>query len=99
MELEEKYKVENLNLPNKLGKFRKIHSILTYKMENNRIGCINKDENAIRNMELISKFSIEGKGRPKKIIKGSNLTNNANVKSNHVSNDTIVGILEIDLNH
>jgi hypothetical protein len=107
-ELEEKYKAENLNLPYKLGKMRKmkkIHSILTYKMENNRIGCINRDENAIRNMELISKFFIEGKGRPeifsrpKNIIKGSNLTNNANVKSNHVSNDTIGGIPVVDSNH
>jgi hypothetical protein len=32
-------------------------------------------------------------GQPEKIIKGSNLTNNANVKSNHESNDTIAGIL------
>ena len=105
LKLEERYKVENLNLPDKLKKMRKIHSILTYKMENNRIGCINRDENAIRNMEVISKFFIEGKGRPeifsrpKNIIKGSNLTNNANVKSNHVSNDTIMGIPVVDSNH
>lgn len=41
---------ENLYLKNT----GKIHSVLTYKMENGRLGCINRDRNAVLNMEEIT---------------------------------------------
>ena len=34
-------------------------------MENNKIMCINKNDDTIINMKLISKFFIEGEGQPK----------------------------------
>lgn len=34
-------------------KTRSLHSVLTYKMENNVMGCINRDKNACMNMRLI----------------------------------------------
>ena len=45
---------ENLILPsNKTGKNYKMHSILTYKMENNRLGCINRDKNGCYNIKKL----------------------------------------------
>jgi hypothetical protein len=41
---------ENLYLPDANGIIQKLHSVLTYKMENGQIGCINRDENAVNNM-------------------------------------------------
>ena len=48
------YKTEkrckNMYLPDKKGTERKIHSILRYQTESKRMGCINRDENAVNNM-------------------------------------------------
>ena len=41
---------ENLYLPDLKGKSRKLHSVLTYKMENGQIGYINRDENVVNNI-------------------------------------------------
>ena len=57
-------KNENIYLPDKLKNLRKIHSILTYKMENNRKGCINRDNNAVRNMIKITSQFLINKERP-----------------------------------
>ena len=54
----------NLWLPDKKNKSRKIHSVLTYQMENNRLGCINRDLNAVNNMVTIVKYLIKNKNRP-----------------------------------
>ncbi|AYV80427.1 MAG: hypothetical protein Harvfovirus1_52 [Harvfovirus sp.] len=35
------------------SKVRKIHSVLTYQMQNKRVGCINRDRNAVQNMRKI----------------------------------------------
>jgi len=59
-------KSDNLYLPDKQGKLRKIHSILTYQTESKRMGCINRDENAVNNMVKIVKEYIEKKKRPLK---------------------------------
>jgi hypothetical protein len=59
-------KSENLYLPDKKGKIRKIHSILTYKTENGRLGCINRDENAVNNMIKIVTSYLKDKSRPEK---------------------------------
>ena len=48
----------------KTYRFEKIHSILTYKMENNRTGCINRDVNAVLNMKEIGESIIRDNIRP-----------------------------------
>ena len=50
---------ENLRLPDRKNKLREMHSILTYQMENKRIGCINRDNNAVNNMVKIVKYFLE----------------------------------------
>jgi hypothetical protein len=62
-------KCENLYLKFKKDtkqKERKIHSILTYKMENNRKGCINRDKNGCKNIQKVFKCYIETGERPEK---------------------------------
>ena len=66
---------ENLYQVNKKGIMRKIHSVLTYEMENKQIGCINRDKNAVNNMEKIVNYYLLCKKRPEKYcrtIKGMN---------------------------
>ena len=57
---------ENLYLPDKKQTLRKMHSILTFKMKNKEIGCINRDKNAVNNMKKIATSIINGHGRPLK---------------------------------
>lgn len=45
-------------------KERKLHSVLTFKMENKQSGCINRDENAVNNMIKIINHHIKFKERP-----------------------------------
>ena len=47
-------------------KERKIHSILTYQMENNRKGCINRDKNGCKNIQKVFKSYMETGIRPEK---------------------------------
>ena len=46
-------KCENLYQPDKKNKSRKLHAVLTYQMENKRIGCVNRDKNSCYNMKKI----------------------------------------------
>ena len=55
---------ENIYLPDKTGKSRKIHSILTYQTESKRLGCINRDENSVNNMIKLVKYYFKHKSRP-----------------------------------
>ena len=55
---------ENIYLPDKKGKSRKIHSILTYQTESKRFGCVNRDENSVNNMIKLVKYYFEYKNRP-----------------------------------
>uniref|UniRef100_A0A6C0EFP5 Uncharacterized protein n=1 Tax=viral metagenome TaxID=1070528 RepID=A0A6C0EFP5_9ZZZZ len=57
---------ENMYLPDKKGVERKIHSILTYQTESKRMGCINRDENAVNNMIKIVNTYLLNKTRPEK---------------------------------
>ena len=41
------------------NKTRSLHSVLTYKMENNRLGCINRDLNAVRNIRYIYNYYLD----------------------------------------
>jgi hypothetical protein len=54
----------NLRIKHKDGKSRKLHSVLTYKMDNNRMGCINRDLNAVYNMVKLVKQYLKDKTRP-----------------------------------
>ena len=56
-----------------------MHSILTYKMSN-KMGCINRDRNATRNMLTIVKSLLAGKGRLKAFQRPSKVTNPIKVK-------------------
>ncbi len=52
---------ENLYLPDLKNKKRKIHSILTYQMENKRKGCINRDKNGCKNIQkLFQSYVLTG---------------------------------------
>lgn len=42
---------------------RLLHSVLTYKMENGRLGCINRDLNAVLNMKEITEYWFKSKKR------------------------------------
>ena len=57
---------KNLYLPDKKGEDRKIHSILTYQMENNRKGCINRDTNGCRNIQHVFNYYKKTGKRPMK---------------------------------
>jgi len=47
-------------------KERKIHSILTYQMENNRKGCINRDKNGCKNIQKVFNSYIQTGERPER---------------------------------
>jgi hypothetical protein len=71
------YKTEelckNLYLPDKTNKERKMHSILTYKMENTRNGCINRDKNGCKNIQKVFNHYIEYNERPERYKRGVDL--------------------------
>ena len=71
------YKTEelcnNLYLPDKKNKERKIHSILTYKMENKRNGCINRDKNGCKNIQKVFNHYILYNERPERYKRGVDL--------------------------
>uniref|UniRef100_A0A6C0KA64 Uncharacterized protein n=1 Tax=viral metagenome TaxID=1070528 RepID=A0A6C0KA64_9ZZZZ len=71
------YKTEelckNLYLPDKKNKERKMHSILTYKMENKRNGCINRDKNGCKNIQKVFNYYIEYDERPYRYKRGVDL--------------------------
>lgn len=47
-------------------KERKMHSILTYKMENNRKGCINRDKNGFKNIQKVFNYYMKTGERPER---------------------------------
>jgi hypothetical protein len=71
------YKTEelcnNLYLPDKKNKERKMHSILTYKMENKRNGCINRDKNGCKNIQKVFNYYMEYNERPERYRRGVDL--------------------------
>ena len=71
------YKTEelckNLYLPDKKNKERKMHSLLTYKMENKRNGCINRDKNGCKNIQKIFNYYILYNERPERYRRGVDL--------------------------
>ena len=45
--------IGNYKYKDNKNKTRKLHSVLTYKMENNRLGCMNQDKNSCYNIREI----------------------------------------------
>jgi hypothetical protein len=64
------YHIDN-NKTKEKRKMRKIHAVLTYKMEHKKSGCINRDNNAVNNMIKIVNNQIEKKERPLKYKRGT----------------------------
>ena len=69
-------------------KNRKIHSILTYQMENNRKGCINRDKNGCKNIQKVFNSYMETGGRPEKYRREYELPNKSIQPLNAVKCDT-----------
>jgi hypothetical protein len=63
-------KCDNLYLPDEKHKMRKMYSVLTYQMENHRLGCINRDRNACLNMRKLFQYYMENDGRPERYTRG-----------------------------
>ena len=67
-------------------------------MENNRLGCINRDSNAVNNMKAIVKYLVKNKNRPdefkrkeKEIIKEKKLVTTSQVPTSpYKSNISII---------
>ncbi len=59
-----KKQCKNLYLEVNIGKIKKMHSILTFQMGNGRLGCINRDNNATKNMQIIVKELLQTQKRP-----------------------------------
>jgi hypothetical protein len=60
-------------LPDKNRFIRKMHSILTYQMENKRTGCINRDKNSVNNMAKITNHFLEKREIPERYRRGFDL--------------------------
>jgi len=58
-----------------LNKSRKIHSILTYKMENNRLGYIDSDKNGCKNIQKVFEYYMKNNERPENYRRGQTLQN------------------------
>lgn len=76
-------KTDNLCVPDKKGIMRNLHSVLTCQMENKRIGCINRDENAVKNMQKIVNCFIKDKSRPIKFRRNFDLDKNQIIKDDN----------------
>ena len=66
----------NLSLPDKTNKLRKLHSVLTFTMENNGKGCINRDYNGCLNIKKIFDSFMRDGTRPQRYCRGYDLTKN-----------------------
>ena len=71
----------NLYLEDKTSKLRKLHSVLTCQMENNRKGCINRDYNGCLNMKKIFNHYMKTNERPLKYCRGYDLIKDTNLSS------------------
>ena len=77
------------NLTYKKGETRKLHLVLTYKMENKQSGCINRDQNAVNNMIKIVNHHIKYKERPLRYRRSFDLTKDSNPLNITLNNELI----------
>ena len=59
-------KCKHLYYTDNKNQTRKLHSVLTCKMENNRKACINRDVNSVNNMRKLVEYWLTNKSRPDK---------------------------------
>jgi hypothetical protein len=71
-------KGDNLYLPDKKERLRKLHSVLTFKMENSRRGCINRDYNGCINMRKLFHSYMKDGTRPLRYQRGFELKKDTN---------------------
>jgi hypothetical protein len=64
---------ENFTYIDTQGKKRKLHSVLTYQMENQRLGCINRDNNGCHNIRKLFRYYMETNQRPDPYQRGTPL--------------------------
>jgi hypothetical protein len=69
-----KGRMENLYLKDKIGKMRKIHSVLTYETENKSKGCINRDKNGMRSIRKIVNEYLDFGTRPEEYTRQKRVT-------------------------
>ena len=69
-----------------------LHSVLTYKMSNRRMGCINRDRNAVENMRIIAYSLIDKQIRPKEYCRPKTKTSEPNVKSEVALNRNLLEV-------
>jgi hypothetical protein len=87
---------ENLYLPDANGVIRKLHSVLTYKMEKGQIGCINRDENAVNNMIKIVNHYLEKKERLLKYRRDYDLEKGLLIKDKQETKQKVVTPIKND---
>ena len=56
----------NLYLPDKNKQQRKMHPILTFTTESQRLGCINRDKNSCKNIRKLFNFYMQNGKRPER---------------------------------
>ena len=49
-------------------------------MENNRMGCINRDKNSVKNMAKLTQYFLEHKTRPERYRRGFDLEGKKEIK-------------------
>ena len=77
---EEELTIEYMkNYLNGKDKSRKLHSVLTYQMENQRYGCINRDKNACLNIKKIVNYYINTGSRPLRYSRNYDLKKEGNL--------------------
>lgn len=64
---------KNPKKKNSKGKFQKIHSVLTFQMNTNRIGYIQRDKNAVLNFQKLTKEYLTNKTRATVFCGGNKL--------------------------
>jgi len=78
-----------LEKPELKPEIKEIHRVFTFKMSNERLGCINRDVNSVINMMNIVEHLLEYKSRPKEFTRIANvdspLSENSNVKESNAS--------------
>lgn len=70
-----KIKVKTKDIKNNIV-VKELYSVLTYQMSNKRIGCINRDYNAVLNMLRIVDSLLTNYGRPKDLMRNQSTSLN-----------------------
>jgi len=89
---------ENLYIPDKKNTLRKIHSVLTYQMENKRNSCINRDWNSVKNMKNIVDYWFIHKERPLKFRRDYDMEEEKNIVKNKTKKNKAKNIIKVS-NH